>query len=96
MNISEGDLCFREEKTSGSAEATFKKINEDRPAGKWGSWAQELRDIAFHPEKNSPSALETTNEAVVISDKFAKVLAVTLCHRLDLVSEILFAPIPCC
>lgn len=77
-SIIEGDLnhVCREGKALGSAEAMFKKTNDYRVGGKWGSWAQELRNIAFHPEKHSPAALEITEEAVVISDKFAKVLTV--------------------
>ncbi|KAG0560402.1 hypothetical protein KC19_10G178600 [Ceratodon purpureus] len=62
----------REGKALESAEVTLKKSNEDRATGKWGSWAQELRNIALHPEKHFPAALEITKEAVVIPDKYAK------------------------
>lgn len=73
-------VACRDEKTLGSLEkaTTFKKATNERTAGKWGAWAQELRNIALHPEQHSPAALEVTNEAVVIADKFAKVNTIHL------------------
>jgi len=76
-------VACREEKTLGSLETTFKKATNERTAGKWGAWAQELRNIALHPEQHSPAALEVTNEAVVIADKFAKVNTINLSRQVN-------------
>lgn len=74
MTLADGSISVcREEKPSDSVETPYKKAADDKRAAKWGAWAQELRSIALHPEKHSPAALEVTQEAVVIADKYAKV-----------------------
>jgi hypothetical protein len=47
---------------------------KERPARKWDAWAQALRAIVLHPEQHASIVLQVTDEAVVISDQYPKVL----------------------
>lgn len=78
MKLVEGSLGFvcREGSNTLSlmgSEFKLKKIDEARTSQQWSSWAQSLRNIALHPDKHSPTVLKISKDAVVISDKFAKV-----------------------
>jgi hypothetical protein len=47
---------------------------KERPPRKWDAWAQALRAIVLHPEQHASIVLQVTDEAVVISDQYPKVL----------------------